>query len=71
MVSGAFCATMCHERVGVKVPPETVRAFGKPMPHKQHADMMGCRKCHELGAHKRVPLKKNVQKLVCAECHPS
>lgn len=70
LLSGGYCATLCHEKVGVKVPPESVRAFGKKMPHKQHAEMVGCRKCHLLGGHKRVPLRPNLRKLVCSECHP-
>ena len=69
LISGSFCATMCHVKVGVKVPPETVQAFGKTMPHRAHADMMGCAQCHDIGAHKKVPLKKGVQAL-CATCHP-
>lgn len=69
LLSGSYCATLCHEKVGVKVPPEAVKAFGKTMPHKMHADMMGCTQCHEIGGHKKVPLKKGV-KGKCAECHP-
>ncbi|MBI4376172.1 MAG: NapC/NirT family cytochrome c [Elusimicrobia bacterium] len=68
LLSGKYCATLCHERVGVKVPPQTVRAFGKTMPHGQHADMMGCVKCHEIGRHKKVPLRKDVRQ-TCAGCH--
>lgn len=69
LLSGAFCATICHERVGVSVPPKTVRAFGKTMPHAQHAAMLGCAKCHLLGGHKRVPLRQELRKEVCATCH--
>ncbi|OGS41264.1 MAG: hypothetical protein A2506_03115 [Elusimicrobia bacterium RIFOXYD12_FULL_66_9] len=74
MISGSYCA-MCHEKVGVKVPPETVqppkvlRPDGKIMPHKMHAEMMGCVNCHEIGAHKKVPLRKGVESK-CQECHP-
>ena len=69
LLSGSYCATLCHQKVGVKVPPETVRAFGKVMPHKMHTDLMGCVSCHDIGAHKKVPLKKGVQEK-CKECHP-
>ena len=69
LLSGAYCATLCHEKAGVKVPPESVKVFGKSMPHKMHADMMGCVQCHEIGGHKKTPLKKGV-KGKCAECHP-
>ncbi|MBI4422839.1 MAG: hypothetical protein HY554_03895, partial [Elusimicrobia bacterium] len=70
LVSGSYCATMCHDKVGVKVPPETVKAFGKTMPHLQHTQMMGCVKCHDIAGHKRVPLRPEARKTVCAECHP-
>jgi hypothetical protein len=56
--------------VGVKVPPEKVKAFGKVMPHKSHAEMMGCVNCHDIGTHKSVPLRKGL-KAKCAECHQS
>ena len=69
LLSGSYCATMCHTKVGVKVPPDTVQAFGElEMPHGAHASMMGCVKCHEIGSHKEVPLKKNGRE-ICAECH--
>ena len=69
MVSGSYCAILCHEKVGVKVPPETVKHAGKTMPHKMHSDMMGCVNCHEIGGHKKVPLLKGVESK-CQECHP-
>ncbi len=69
LISGSYCATLCHQKVGVKVPPETVKAFGKTMPHKMHAELMGCVNCHDIGAHKKVPLKKGVE-AKCEECHP-
>ncbi len=69
LISGRFCATLCHTKVGVKVPPETVRVGGKTMPHRAHAELLRCVDCHELGGHKRVPLKEGV-KAVCAGCHP-
>jgi len=68
LISGGYCATMCHGKVGVKVPPETVKAFGKTMPHKSHTEQMGCVQCHDIGGHKKVPLRKDV-KAVCAGCH--
>ena len=71
LLSGGFCATLCHQTVGVQVPPETVKAEtfgGMEMPHKFHTTLMGCVRCHEIGAHKEVPLKKDHEK-VCGECH--
>lgn len=70
LISGRYCAALCHDQVGVRVPPETVKAFGKTMPHKMHAELLGCVDCHDIGAHKRVPLLKNV-KAKCRECHAS
>lgn len=70
LLSGGYCATMCHERIGVKVPPETVKSSGKMMPHKMHTELMGCVACHEIGAHKKVPLRKGVKEAVCVGCHP-
>jgi len=69
LISGNYCAVLCHPRVGVRVPPETVRTGGKMMPHKMHAEMMGCVKCHVIGEHKEVPLRKGVKKEVCGTCH--
>jgi len=77
LISGSFCATQCHQEVGVKVPPETVRVpasagiaaiAGKTMPHKAHAGMMGCVKCHDIGGHKSVPLRKTYRE-TCKGCH--
>jgi hypothetical protein len=68
LLSGSYCATLCHVKIGVHVPPETVRVFGKVMPHKMHAEMMGCVQCHDIGAHKKVPLRKEWQQK-CRECH--
>ncbi len=68
LISGGYCATLCHSKIGVKVPPVTVHAFGKKMPHKDHAEQMGCVKCHDIGGHKQVPLKHGI-KAICAECH--
>ncbi len=68
LLSGSYCATLCHGKIGVKVPPETVKAFGKSMPHGMHAGMMGCVQCHRIGGHKQVPLRKDV-KDKCKECH--
>ncbi|MBI4411515.1 MAG: NapC/NirT family cytochrome c [Deltaproteobacteria bacterium] len=78
MISGGYCATLCHARVGVKVPPETVKVGayrdtplqGKVMPHQMHIGMLGgCVTCHEIGGHKKVPLKPEAEGL-CMGCHP-
>ncbi|OGR97467.1 MAG: hypothetical protein A2902_06930 [Elusimicrobia bacterium RIFCSPLOWO2_01_FULL_64_13] len=67
IMSGGFCAVMCHQGVGVKVPPETVRYKGRTMPHLMHAQMMSCTKCHEFGSHKDVRIKFKEQD--CQACH--
>lgn len=69
LVSGRYCSTLCHFKVGVKTPSLKVNAFGKEMSHMGHAAMMGCIECHEIGAHKKVPLKKDVQEKICIKCH--
>lgn len=70
LISGGYCATMCHSKMNVQVPPETVTAFDLlPMPHKFHTTLMSCTQCHEIGAHKKVVLKKEVKEKVCTGCH--
>jgi len=77
LISGSYCATQCHGAAGVKVPPETVHVpasagiaaiAGKVMPHKAHTEMMGCVKCHDIGGHKKVPLRKDYKE-TCKGCH--
>ena len=67
LMSGGFCATMCHQNVGVKVPPEFVKYNGKEMPHIKHTEMLACTKCHEFGSHKQVKMKFKVED--CQGCH--
>jgi len=68
IVTGAFCATLCHDRVKAEVPPETVTTSdGQEMPHLEHTEMdLGCTYCHIFGQHKVV---KMVSPSPCAECH--
>lgn len=77
LISGAYCSTQCHEAAGVKVPPEKVKSpasagiasiAGKSMPHKDHAGMMGCVKCHDLGGHRKAPLRRDYRE-TCKQCH--
>lgn len=67
LMSGGFCATMCHQKVGVKVPPEFVNYKGKKMPHIAHTEMMPCAKCHEFGSHKEIKMKFKTED--CQACH--
>lgn len=70
LVNGHFCGTLCHSKVGVKVPPDVVRFKGKTMPHRAHLDLgLSCYKCHDLGEHKKIKLKPDVAKKVCRTCH--
>ncbi len=67
VLSGAFCATLCHEKVGVKVPAEKVKYKGKELPHKEHIENNGtCTTCHVFGAHKDVKLRMDAS---CLDCH--
>jgi len=68
IISGGFCATLCHAKVGVKVPAETREYKGLAMPHKLHNGDAGlaCTDCHIFGAHKAVKLK---QPTICIQCH--
>ncbi|MBI2900127.1 MAG: NapC/NirT family cytochrome c [Planctomycetes bacterium] len=66
VISGRFCATLCHARVGVKVPPFQVTHKGKAMPHDKHFEEMACTNCHLFGQHKSLTLKTPKK---CAKCH--
>jgi hypothetical protein len=68
IITGAFCATLCHKRVNVNVPPETVTLDdGREMPHLEHTEMdLGCTYCHSFGQHKEVSL---LSPTPCDECH--
>ena len=66
LISGGFCATLCHSKVGVKVPPVTVRHQGKSMPHLEHTQLLSCTACHDFGRHKSVKFKGDA---VCRTCH--
>ncbi|MBI2344251.1 MAG: NapC/NirT family cytochrome c [Deltaproteobacteria bacterium] len=68
LLSEAFCTTLCHKRVGVTIPAETVEHDGKTMPHAMHASLMPCSDCHEFGPHKEGPLRDGAQEL-CKGCH--
>lgn len=67
VISGGFCATLCHSKVGVKVPPEKVMHDGKQMPHMKHVEEgIACVSCHTFGNHKDVKLKTPTN---CKRCH--
>ncbi|MBI3096724.1 MAG: NapC/NirT family cytochrome c [Planctomycetes bacterium] len=67
VISGGFCATLCHAKVGVKVPSEKVLYKGREMPHLQHFEQgIACTNCHTFGVHKQVELRSPPP---CGECH--
>ncbi len=69
LVSGRYCSTLCHFKLGVKSPPPTIKIFGKQMSHIGHAVMRNCVDCHVIGSHKDIALQKNLGQNVCADCH--
>ena len=69
LVSGNYCSTLCHTKVGGQAMPDKVNFFGKEMSHSTHAVMISCVQCHNIKGHKDVQLKKDVQKSVCVMCH--
>lgn len=68
VISGGFCATLCHQNVGVKVPAEKVTWQGRVVPHqKEHVESgQPCTACHVFGSHKDVRLRKDAD---CKGCH--
>jgi len=67
VVTGHYCSTLCHPKVGVDTPPETIEYKGKTISHQVHLDEgMSCRVCHDFGEHKDVKFKGHD---VCLRCH--
>jgi cytochrome c nitrite reductase small subunit len=67
IVSGGYCAALCHNRLGVEVPPRMVTLNNKIIPHYKHVDAgLSCRMCHTFGVHKDVKFKGGE---VCTKCH--
>jgi len=70
LISGDFCATLCHSKVGVEVPAKTIDFRGMEMPHQEHFGFdLACTTCHAFGAHKDVKLKPEAIEEVCTGCH--
>lgn len=67
-VNGGYCATLCHDRVKVKL-PEVLTWEGIRMPHLRHSTtaQIGCLNCHAFGAHKEVKVK--ISREECLACH--
>jgi hypothetical protein len=66
LVSGGYCATLCHEPAGIKI-PATATFGGRPFPHGRHVAELGvsCTTCHSADAHKTL----TVTPAACSGCH--
>ena len=66
LITGAYCATLCHEPLGVQSPPKTVTVKGVQLDHSLHLKQgLTCKVCHTFGAHKDIKLNKEA----CVNCH--
>jgi hypothetical protein len=68
LVRGGYCAVLCHEQAGVKV-PATVSFGTQQIPHARHVAEFGavCTACHSAEVHKAVTAKP----ATCTACHHS
>lgn len=68
LVRGGYCAVLCHNQLGVKV-PEEVRFGAETIPHVRHVTDFGvtCTACHSAERHKAV----TATKATCLGCHHS
>jgi hypothetical protein len=77
-IKGGYCAQLCHDKAGVKLPRETSLG-GLKLPHTRHAfDFgLGCTSCHSAEKHKEVRITKegcmschhNPENTQCSRCH--
>ena len=68
LVRGGYCAVLCHEQAGVKLPATVT--FGKQkIPHARHVAEFGavCTACHSAEVHKTV----TATAATCISCHHS
>ncbi len=63
---GDYCAVLCHNSVGVRMPERVVFA-GKDLPHRRHFYQysVSCTECHSTESHKEISLKPQD----CGACH--
>jgi len=68
LARGGYCAVLCHEKAGVKL-PETVTFRKRKVPHKRHITEFGavCTGCHSAEVHKAV----TATPATCSSCHHS
>lgn len=66
LVRGRYCAVLCHEQAGVKL-PETVTFRKQKVPHSRHITEFGavCTVCHSAEVHKAV----TATPATCSSCH--
>jgi hypothetical protein len=66
LVRGGYCAVLCHEQAGVKL-PATVTFGRQKVPHARHVAEFGavCTACHSAEVHKAVTAKP----ATCTACH--
>jgi hypothetical protein len=67
-IRGGYCAQLCHDKAGVKL-PNVISFHGINLPHVRHAIEfgLGCTTCHSAEKHKKV----NIAKEGCVACHHS
>lgn len=65
-IKGGYCAQLCHDKAGVKLPSVTTFQ-GSKLPHTRHAFEfgLGCTTCHSAEKHKAVSITKEG----CMACH--
>jgi hypothetical protein len=67
IISGGYCASLCHDRLGVDVPGEGITFQGKEVAHGVHVkEGLSCKVCHDFGMHKEVEFKGEK---TCRRCH--
>jgi len=68
IISGKYCAQLCHESLDVNVPPRRVTFDqDRKLDHEVHTEEgLACNVCHDFGAHKN-PGFKGIQ--TCLKCH--
>jgi len=68
LVRGGYCAVLCHEQAGVKL-PATVTLGKQKIPHARHVAEFGavCTACHSAEVHKTV----TATAATCTACHHS
>ena len=67
-IKGGYCALLCHDKAGVKIPSEVIFQGGN-LSHARHAIEfgLGCVACHSAQKHKAISITKDG----CMACHHS